>query len=49
MVDTELRATETAAGMLGINLAYVAFSQSPVGAPELDKALETVRRRARTR
>jgi len=33
VVDTELRATETAARMLGINLAYVAFSQSPVGAP----------------
>jgi len=42
---SELRATETAARMLGINLAYVAFSQSPFGAsPELDKALETVRR-----
>jgi len=33
VVDAELRATETAARMLGINLAYVAFSQSPVGAP----------------
>ena len=42
---SELRATETAARTLGINLAYVAFSQSPFGAsPELDKALETVRR-----
>jgi len=42
---SELRATETAARMLGINLVYVAFSQSPFGAsPELDKALETVRR-----
>jgi putative ABC transport system substrate-binding protein len=42
---SELRATETAAQMLRINLNYVAFSQSPFGAsPELDKALETVRR-----
>ena len=42
---SELRATETAAQRLGINLVYVAFSQSPFGAsPELDKALETVRR-----
>ena len=43
--QSELRATETAAQMLGINLIYVAFSQSPFGAsPELDKALESVRR-----
>ena len=41
----ELRATEAAAQKLGINLQYVAFSQSPFGAsPELDRALETVRR-----
>ena len=44
---SELRATETAAQKLGVNLIYVAFSQSPFGAsPELDKALETVRRRS---
>src|SRR5437867_3299053 len=42
---SELHATETAAHKLGINLVYVAFSQSPFGAsPELDKALEAVRR-----
>lgn len=42
---SELHATENAARMFGINLIYVAFSQSPFGAsPELDKALETVRR-----
>ena len=42
---SELHATETAAKALGINLVYVAFSQSPFGAsPELDKALATVRR-----
>jgi putative ABC transport system substrate-binding protein len=42
---SELRATEAAAQTLRINLIYVAFSQSPFGAsPELDKALETVRR-----
>ena len=42
---SELHATETAAQALGINLIYVAFSQSPFGpSPELDKALETVRR-----
>src|SRR2546427_1230267 len=42
---SELHATETAARMLGINLIYVALSQSPFGAsPELDKALEAVRR-----
>ena len=42
---SELHATETAAQKLGINLIYVAFSQSPFGASsELDKALETVRR-----
>jgi putative ABC transport system substrate-binding protein len=42
---SELRATETAAQALGINLIYVAFSQSPFGAsPELGKALETIRR-----
>ena len=41
----ELRATEAAAQALGINLIYVAFSQSPFGAsPELGKALETIRR-----
>jgi putative ABC transport system substrate-binding protein len=43
--QAERRATEAAAQALGINLVYVAFSQSPFGAsPELDKALETVRR-----
>lgn len=42
---SELRATEAAAQKLGINLVYVAFAQSPFGpSPELDKALETVRR-----
>jgi putative tryptophan/tyrosine transport system substrate-binding protein len=42
---SELRATEAAARMLQINVIYVAFSQSPFGAsPELDKALQTVRR-----
>ena len=42
---SELQATEVAAQALGINLIYVAFSQSPFGAsPELGKALETVRR-----
>jgi ABC-type uncharacterized transport system substrate-binding protein len=42
---SELHATETAARALGINLIYVAFAQSPFGAsPELDKALEAVRR-----
>jgi putative ABC transport system substrate-binding protein len=43
--QAELKATETAAQKLGINLVYIAFSQSPFGAsPELDKALENVRR-----
>ena len=43
--QAERRATEAAAQGLGINFVYVAFSQSPFGAsPELDKALETVRR-----
>jgi putative ABC transport system substrate-binding protein len=42
---SELHATETAARRLGINLVYVPFAQSPFGAsPELDKALETLRR-----
>jgi putative ABC transport system substrate-binding protein len=42
---SELRTTETAAQRLGVNLVYVAFSQSPFGpSPELGKALETVRR-----
>ena len=42
---SELHATEAAAQMLRISLIYVSFSQSPFGAsPELDKALETVRR-----
>jgi putative ABC transport system substrate-binding protein len=42
---SELHATEAAAQMLRIRLIYVAFSQSPFGAsPELDKALEAVRR-----
>jgi putative ABC transport system substrate-binding protein len=41
----ELRATETAAQKLGINLIYVPFSQSPFGSgPELDGGLDTVRR-----
>jgi putative ABC transport system substrate-binding protein len=43
--QSERRATEAAAQALGINLVYVAFSQSPFGAsPELDKALDAVRR-----
>jgi ABC-type uncharacterized transport system substrate-binding protein len=43
--QSELHATEAAAQRLGINLVYVAFSQSPFGAsPELGLALETVRR-----
>ena len=43
--QSELHATETSAQRLGINLLYVPFSQSPFGAsPELDRALETVRR-----
>jgi putative ABC transport system substrate-binding protein len=43
--QSELRATEAVAQSLGIKLVYVAFSQSPFGSsPELDKALETVRR-----
>ena len=42
---SELHATEAAAKALGVNLLYVAFSQSPFGAsPELGKALETIRR-----
>lgn len=42
---SELHATEKAAQTLGINLVYVAFSQSPFAAsPELGKALETIRR-----
>jgi len=42
---SELNATESAAQKLGINLMYVAFSQSPFEtSPEFDKALETVRR-----
>ena len=42
---SELQATEAAAQRLGINVMYVAFSQSPFEtSPELDKALETVRR-----
>lgn len=42
---SELHATETAAKSLGINLSYVPFRQSPFGtSPELDKALEVVRR-----
>jgi putative ABC transport system substrate-binding protein len=41
----ELQATETAAQTLRLKLIYVAFAQSPFGAsPELDKALENVRR-----
>jgi putative tryptophan/tyrosine transport system substrate-binding protein len=43
--QSERRATEAAAQALGINLAYIAFSQSPFGSsPELDKALEAVQR-----
>jgi putative ABC transport system substrate-binding protein len=43
--QSELHATEAAAQRLGINLTYVAFSQSPFGSsPELGKALDTVRR-----
>jgi putative tryptophan/tyrosine transport system substrate-binding protein len=43
--QAELKATEAAAQKLGINLVYIAFSQSPFGtSPELDKALESVRR-----
>ena len=43
--QAERRATAAAAQALGIDLVYVAFSQSPFGAsPELDKALEAVRR-----
>ena len=42
---SELHATEAAAQRLGINLTYIAFSQSPFGAsPELGNALEAVRR-----
>jgi putative ABC transport system substrate-binding protein len=42
---SELRATEAAAHKVGVNLIYVPFSQSPFeSSPELDKALETVRR-----
>jgi putative tryptophan/tyrosine transport system substrate-binding protein len=42
---SELQATEAAAQKLGIETVYIAFSQSPFGAsPELDKALEAVRR-----
>ena len=42
---SELHATEAAAQKLGINLIYVAFSQSPFETSrELDKALEAVRR-----
>jgi putative ABC transport system substrate-binding protein len=42
---SELQATEAAARKLGINLVYVAFTQSPFEpSRELDKALETVRR-----
>jgi putative ABC transport system substrate-binding protein len=42
---SELHATEAAAKALGVNLLYVAFSQSPFGAsPELGKALEMIRR-----
>jgi putative tryptophan/tyrosine transport system substrate-binding protein len=41
---SELRATETAAQKLGINLVYVPFAQSPFGAgPELGRALDRVR------
>jgi putative tryptophan/tyrosine transport system substrate-binding protein len=43
--QAERRATEASAQALGINLTYVAFSQSPFGvSPELDKALDAVRR-----
>ena len=43
--QAERRATEAAAQAQGINLTYVAFSQSPFGAsPELDKALDAVKR-----
>ena len=42
---SERRATEAVAQALGITLVYVPFSQSPFGSsPELDKALEAVRR-----
>jgi putative ABC transport system substrate-binding protein len=42
---SELHATEAAAQRLGINLRYIAFSQSPFGdSPELSNALEMVRR-----
>lgn len=42
---SERRATEAAAQKLGINFVYVPFAQSPFAAsPELDKALDTVRR-----
>jgi ABC-type uncharacterized transport system substrate-binding protein len=41
----ELRATESAAQKLGINMIYVPFSQSPFGSsPALDQALDAVRR-----
>ena len=41
----ELRATESAAQKLGINLVYVPFSQSPFGSsPALDQAHDAVRR-----
>jgi putative ABC transport system substrate-binding protein len=43
--QSELHATDTAARSLGIHLIYVPFRQSPFGtSPELDKALEAVRR-----
>jgi putative ABC transport system substrate-binding protein len=43
--QSELHATDTAARSLGIHLIYVSFRQSPFGtSPELDKALEAVRR-----
>ena len=43
--QSERHATETVTQSLGMKLVYVAFSQSPFGAsPELDKALEAVRR-----
>ena len=42
---SERQATEAAAQRLGITPVYVAFAQSPFGpTPELDKALETVRK-----
>ena len=42
---SERLATETAAQRLGLTIVYVPFRQSPFGAsPELDKALETLRR-----